>query len=66
MLFFSLPFVSEPSQKAPASPLASTVVDVRDQVTIDTTSLHHHEEWEVGSLDHYIDSRVSGERFRIS
>ncbi|MHA6205716.1 hypothetical protein ACXU4B_14925 [Dyella soli] len=46
--------------------MASTAADARKQTTIDTAAPRHHDEWEVGSLDHYIDSRVCGERFRIS
>lgn len=68
MLLFNLPSLTHVRPKTPAVPsVKSTVATARRAciVTLRLDSGHRHNEAEVGGLDHYIDSRLGGERFHI-
>ncbi len=67
MLLFNLPLVVKASTEQVASPFARLVAEVlnANRRPVNEKPDAHHETYAVGTLDHYIDSRVCDERFRI-
>jgi hypothetical protein len=68
MLLFIQPFVIKSSAKHPVSPLLDVKADVTVPAGASSAKLRdepHRYEHHVSGLDHYIDSRLSGELFRI-
>ncbi len=68
MLLFIQPFVIKASAKRPASPYFDVKTDLAALPSAASPAVHEkpcHGEYHVSGLDHYIDSRFSGELFRI-
>ncbi|WP_266180104.1 hypothetical protein [Dyella humicola] len=68
MLLFIQPFVIKASANKPASSYFDVKTDLTVLPSAASPTVHEkprHGEFHVSGLDHYIDSRFSGELFRI-
>ena len=68
MLLFIQPLVTKASATKPVSPYFDVKTDLSELPRAASAAMHEkpwHEEYRVSGLDHYIDSRFSGELFRI-
>ena len=68
MLLSIQTFLTKASAKQPPSPYFDVKTDLTELPCAATPNVHErpwHAEYHVSGLDHYIDSRFSGELFRI-
>ncbi|MFC4525637.1 hypothetical protein ISN76_20865 [Dyella halodurans] len=68
MLLSIQPFLTKASAKKPASPYFDVKTDLSELPRAASAAMREkpwHDESRVSGLDHYIDSRFSGELFRI-
>ena len=68
MLLSIQPLVTTASATKPASPHFDVKTDLSELPRAGTAAVHEkpwHDEYRVSGLEHYIDSRFSGELFRI-